>query len=109
ADLQTDSVTGAVIGEYPGRAELMSSGRLDGLELVYLPSRLDAYIIEVNGSAKLNLTDGSTMYVGYAGSNGRDYTSIRKLLVEDGAIDKNISGLPAIRAYFQQHPQELES
>lgn len=108
SDLQSNPNTGEVIGGYPSRAELEQSGKLQGLELVYLPSRLDAYIIEVNGSAKLNMTDGSVMYVGFAGTNGHDYTSIRKLLVQDGLLDENTAGLPAIRAYFNANPGQLE-
>lgn len=111
ADLQTDPVTGAVLGSYPTRAELEQSGILHGLELVYLPSRLDAYIIEVNGSAKLQLTDapGTEMYVGYAGTNGHEYTSIGKLMVQRGVLDANRVSLPAIRDYFRTRPQELDS
>lgn len=107
-DLKSDPNTGAVIGSYPSRRELEASGKLRGLELVYLPSRLDAYIIEVNGSAKLNMTDGSVMYVGYAGHNGHEYVSIRKLMVEDGVIDENTGGLSAMRAYFREHPEALQ-
>lgn len=108
ADLQSDPSTGEVIGSYPSRAELESSGVLNGLELVYLPSRLDAYIIEVNGSAKLQMIDGSTMYVGFAGTNGHEYTSIGKLLVANGALDANRVSLPTIREHFRTHPTELD-
>jgi len=82
---------------------------LAGRELVYLSSRLDAYIIEVNGSAKLNMRDGATMYVGYAGTNGHEYTSVGGLLVEDGKLSGAKLSLPAIRQYFVQHPYELSS
>ncbi|MEM7624768.1 MAG: MltA domain-containing protein [Planctomycetota bacterium] len=122
ADLVTDPATGAVLGQrigrtdsagpgvspYPTRRQIESANLLAGQELVYLPSRLDAYSIEVNGSAKLKLTDGRTMYVGYAGTNGREYTSIGRLLVADGVLDANTVTMPAIRSHFQQNPRQLD-
>ncbi len=117
ADLVTDPATGAVMGRadsrgrmlpYPTRQQIESDGLLQGSELVYLPSRLDAYSIEVNGSAKLQLLGGETMYVGYAGTNGRSYTSIGRLLVANGEMDPNTVSMPAIRQFFQQHPRKLD-
>ncbi|MEM1211666.1 MAG: MltA domain-containing protein [Planctomycetota bacterium] len=115
ADLVSDPRTGEVFGRataagyepYPTRAQLLDSGALQGTELVYLPARLDAYLIEVNGSAKLNMTDGSVMYVGHAGTNGRDYTSIGRELVADGKLDPATASLPTLKAHFEQSPDEL--
>ncbi|MEM9419872.1 MAG: MltA domain-containing protein [Planctomycetota bacterium] len=117
ADLVSDPATGAILGQkqssgrvtpYPTRQQIESGNLLAGQELVYLPSRLDAYSIEVNGSAKLQLTTGGTMYVGYSGTNGRDYTSIGRLLVADGILDPNTVTMPSIRQYFQQNPRKLD-
>lgn len=116
ADLVSDPVTGQTMGRrtgggletYPTRAQIESSRMLAGTELVWLASKLDAYIIHVNGSTRLTMTDGSVRYVGFAGTNGHDYTSIGRLLVEDGKLNRNKVSLPAIREYFQQHPEELD-
>lgn len=117
ADLVSDPKTGAVLGQrqpsgaaspYPTRSQIETGDLLKGAELVYLPNRLDAYTIEVNGSAKLKLTDGGVMYVGYAGTNGREYTSIGRLLVADGILDANTVSMPAIRSFFLEHPKKLD-
>lgn len=116
-DLVSDPVTGEVKGRqvgnlllpsYPTRTQIEQNNLLAGQELVWLKDRLDAYIIHVNGSAKLNMTDGTSMYVGYNGNNGHDYTSIGRLLVADGKLDPNRLSIPAIRAYFQQNPAQLD-
>ncbi|MEM6550980.1 MAG: MltA domain-containing protein [Planctomycetota bacterium] len=115
ADLASDPRTGEVFGRptslgfepYPTRSQLLDSGVLNGTELVFLPTRLDAYLIEVNGSAKLNMTDDSVMYVGHAGTNGRDYTSIGRELVADGKLDPATASLPTLKAHFEQYPDEL--
>ncbi len=108
ADLSSDPRTGEVIGSYPSRSQIEDAGMLAGTELVYLPSRLDAYIVQVNGSAKLEMTDGSVMYVGFAATNGHEYTSIGRELVKDGKISADRLSLPTLRAYFQSNPGELD-
>jgi len=116
ADLVADPLTGEVKGRrtatgfspYPARRELESSNQLAGSELVYLKSRLDAYIVEVQGSAKLTMTDGTTMLVGFSGTNGLAYTSLGRMLADEGKIDKDKISLPLIREYFLTHPAELD-
>ncbi|MFK7790001.1 MAG: MltA domain-containing protein, partial [Phycisphaeraceae bacterium] len=69
ADLRSDPISGDVFGRDTGtgqtipyytRSEIEGQELLKGTALVYLPQRLDAYTIEVNGSAKLDLTNGET-------------------------------------------------
>lgn len=119
ADLVSDPMTGEIKGrkvgdsivKYPTRKEIETNPAALGLagnELVWLENKLDVYIIQVNGSTQLKLTDGGTLLVGYAGNNGYDYNSIGKLLVKDGKISKNKVSLPTIRSYFQAHPNELD-
>ena len=116
ADLVADPVTGDVKGRrvgdkfvpYPRRAAIEQSGMLKGSELVWLESRLEAYLVEVQGSAKLTLPDGSSMLVGYSGSNGAEYKSIRNLLIADGKLDKDTANLPAIKEFFRDNPGEVD-
>lgn len=116
ADLRSDPISGEVFGRDTGngqivpyytRSEIESQGILKGKELVYLPQRLDAYTIEVNGSAKLDLTNGQTLYIGHAGTNGLKYTSIGRELIKDGKLDKNTVSMPTIRQFFLNNPEEL--
>lgn len=84
-----------------------SQGRLRGLELVWLRDRLDAFLIQVQGSARLQLTDGSTTTVGYAGHTDYPYTGIGRELVRDGKLAAAGLTLPNVIAYFRQHPEDL--
>lgn len=117
ADLVSDPATGKTLGRrtaagvqpFPTRRQIEEANLLAGQELVWLREALDAFIVQVNGSAKLEMTDGSVMYVGYAGNNGYDYTSIGKLLVRDARIDRNRLSLPVLRQYFRDHPDQLDA
>jgi membrane-bound lytic murein transglycosylase A len=85
--------------QYPSRAAIEASGMLKGLELVYLADPIDAYLAHVNGSAFVELTDGSMLRLGYAGKNGRAYTSLGKELEEDGKIPRGQASLRTIRQW----------
>ncbi|MEY2976103.1 MAG: hypothetical protein RLZZ435_240 [Cyanobacteriota bacterium] len=83
-------------------------GPLRGLELVWLADRLEAYLIQVQGSARLQLTDDSIMAVGYNGRTEYAYRSIGRALVEDGHFSAEELTLPKVIDYFQRHPQDLD-
>jgi membrane-bound lytic murein transglycosylase A len=80
---------------------------LTGRELVWLRDRLEAFLVHVQGSAKLQLTDGKTMTVGYDGSTDYPYTSIGKELIADGIFAPDELSLPVLLNYLRQHPQSL--
>jgi len=84
-----------------------SKGRLQGLELVWLRDRLQAFLIQVQGSARLQLTDGRTMTVGYAGKTDHPYNSVGKELVKEGKFTLAELTLPKLIQYFQEHPEDL--
>lgn len=83
-------------------------GPLKGLEIVWLRSRLEAFLTQVQGSARLQLTDGSTLSVGYDGRTNYPYTSMGRLLIDDGIIPEDELSLPVLIEYFEQHPEALD-
>jgi membrane-bound lytic murein transglycosylase A len=109
-----DEITGKTLGlrkpdgtidpNYPARKELIASGMLKGLEFVYFKDPVEAYVVSVQGSAILNMTDGSRMEIGYAGTNGKDYRSIGSELVKRGKLKKSELSLKSIMAYFHANP-----
>lgn len=81
---------------------------LHGLELAWLADRLDAYLVQVQGSARLQLPNGAEMAVGYAGHTDYPYRSLGRALVEAGRFSLEELTLPKVLAYFQEHPEELD-
>jgi len=101
---------------HPTRAQLEGKdgllgkkSRLRGLEIVWLRDRLEAFLAQIQGSARLQLTDGSMTTVGYAGKTDYPYTSIGKELAKDGKLPLSGLTLPVMIQYFNQHPVELNS
>ena len=98
------------LAPYPTRGEIETSGMLEGqgLELVYLKEKFEAYICQIQGSAKIRLADGQMMEVGYAGKNKAPYKSISQMLVDEGKIPPARRSLSSMREYFRQHPEEVD-
>ena len=94
---------------YNTRREIEERNLLKGNEIVYLKSKLDAYLIHVQGSGQINLPSGEKVYVGYDADSGHTYTSMGRLLVMDGKIPEEDLTLSTLITYFDQHPTELDS
>ncbi len=66
----------------------ITTGSLAGRapELAYAQDPVALFFLEIQGSGRLKLPDGSVMRVGYDSQNGRDYTGIGKLMRDRGMI-----------------------
>ncbi|MFN6468451.1 MAG: murein transglycosylase A [Nostoc sp. SerVER01] len=84
-----------------------AKGKLRGLELFWFRDRLEPYMVQIQGSAKLQLTDGTQTTIGYAGNTAYNYKSIGRELANDGKLPLEGMTMPIILDYFQKHPQEL--
>ena len=97
SDLQTPYYT-------RGQIESGILGRR-GLEIGYLDNPVDPYILQVQGSGALLLSDSggieSRVMVNYAGENGRPYRSLGKLMRESGIPEEYIN-LQGIKRYFTE-------
>ena len=80
---------------------------LKGQELVWLSDRLEAFLVQVQGSARLKMTDGTTMTVGYGGTTNYPYVSVGGELVKDGVFGKDELTLPRLLKYFSANPKQL--
>jgi membrane-bound lytic murein transglycosylase A len=97
---------------HPTRLELegadgLSATRLRGLELVWLRDRFQAFLVHVQGSARLKLTDNSLMTVGYASKTDRTYTGVGRELVKDGKFSLEDLTLIRLTQYFKQFPGDM--
>lgn len=94
----------------PDRAAI-EEGALDALAppIVWLEEPGEAFIVHVQGSARIRLQDGTVLRVGYAGRNGRPYTSIGRLLVERGAIARDAMSLERLLGWLRDNPERARA
>ena len=103
---QVDPVTQACL-PYFTRAEI-EDGALGGrgLEIAWATDPVALFFVEVQGSGRLRLADGSVMRIGYAGQNGHPYTAIGRLLRERGALPPGGATMQGIVGWIAAHPVE---
>ena len=96
---------GGMEPSYPTRRQIEEGRLLDGLEVAWLDSAFRAYVITVQGSAKLRLEDGRLYELGYAGNNGHEYTPIATAMIADTVIRRDQLSLQTLLRYFSEHPE----
>ena len=94
-------------GPYPDRTAI-EAGALAGkkLEIAWAESAIDVFFLQVQGSGRIELPDGKTMQVGYAGDNGRKYVPIGRILIERGVYKPDEVSLQSIRAWMDANPKQ---
>jgi membrane-bound lytic murein transglycosylase A len=108
ADLKVNPQTGEVVEKYLTRRQIESSEHLVGQEIAFVKTRWEAYVITIQGSARLRLPDGAMMEIGWDGYNGYDYSSPAEAMVKDGVITKAQHSAKGMKAFFDQNPHLMD-
>ena len=78
------------------------SGR--GLEIAWLDDPVEVFFLHIQGSGRIQMPDGSTIRVGYAGRNGYAYRSVGQELVRRGIFTQSQVSAETIRQYVRADP-----
>lgn len=93
------------------RQEIETSDHLGGrgLELAWLHDPVDVFFLQVQGSGRIRLADGSVMRVGFDGRNGHPYRSIGAELVRRGVFEPGQASAGAIKNWVRKNPTDGRS
>jgi len=104
--LRAARATGEGFAPYPDRAAI-EDGALGARAkpLLWLRDAIDLLILQVQGSGRVRLPDGRAVRVLYDGRNGRPYTAVAKLIVQEGHLP--LEGLTLARwtGWLRAHPE----
>ncbi len=100
-------VEGAGFLPYFERSQIVG-GALDGRApvIAWAADEIELFFLQVQGSGRLRLADGSVMRIGYAGQNGRDYTGIGALMRDRGLVVPGQLSMQGIMAWLRAHPDQ---
>jgi membrane-bound lytic murein transglycosylase A len=84
---------------YADRAQI-EADRSD--PIVWVRDAVEAFLIQVQGSAQVEFRDGGRARLAYAGRNGLPYTSIGKILIEAGEIAESAMSLASLKAWLRR-------
>jgi membrane-bound lytic murein transglycosylase A len=100
------SEKGTRVVPYWSRAELTEE-RLRGAELLWVEDAIEAFFLQIQGSGRVRLPDGSMVRVGYADTNGHPYRSIGRLLVDRGELPLEQASMQGIMAWARANPRRV--
>lgn len=75
-----------------------------GLELLYLADPVDVFFMQVQGSGRIALPDGTMVRVTYDGKNGHPYTSVGRHLIDTGAFAAGQVSLKSLERWLKADP-----
>jgi membrane-bound lytic murein transglycosylase A len=74
------------------------------LEIAYVRDWADAFFIQIQGSGRVKMQDGSVLRVNYDSHNGYPYTPVGRLLIERGIIPREEMSMDRIREWMTANP-----
>lgn len=89
--------------------DVLGSLRGKGYEIAWLRDPVDRFFLHIQGSGLLRMTDGREKPLNFAASNGRPYTSIGKVLIDEGKLDRESMSMQRLRRYLAEFPEEREA
>ena len=99
-------VTNGRLVPYPARADIEGRGLPQAKPLLYVDDAIDAFFLQIQGSGRVVLDDGSVVRAAYAAQNGRAYTAIGAVLIQRGELKREEVSMQSIRAWLVAHPEE---
>ena len=86
----------------------IEAGALDGqkLEICWLKDPFDLLAIQIEGSGRVILEDGTPLRVTYDSHNGYNYSSFERVLVERNLMSRKEMSRERIRAWMAAYPEE---
>jgi membrane-bound lytic murein transglycosylase A len=92
---------------YYDRAEI-ENGALDGqhLEICWLKDPFDAFSIQIQGSARVRLEDGTMLRVNYDSHNGHPYAAVGRILMEQYGVPSEQMSMERIRQWMLANPDQ---
>src|SRR6266436_5819816 len=107
---------GALIGRRNEKDEIapyhdrgaIETGALDGqkLEICWLRDPFEALAIQIQGSARVILEDGTPLRINYDSHNGYPYSAVGRVLIERNLVPREEMSMQRIRDWMAANPDE---
>ena len=112
-ELQGQRITGRVEGgrfiPYYDRAQIVAAPLRAAPVLLWADDPVDVFFLQVQGSGRAQLDDGSELRLGYAMQNGRPYVAIGRVLKDQGQLPPDGVSMATIRGWLRDHPERRDA
>jgi membrane-bound lytic murein transglycosylase A len=95
-----------VSGQWLSRAQIEESRILEGrgLEIAWVDDAVELFFLQIQGSGRIRMADGSVIRVGYGGRNGHEYRSVGQELVRRGVYEPHQVSAQVIQSWVRRNP-----
>jgi membrane-bound lytic murein transglycosylase A len=100
-------IVGNKVVPYWTRAELDRMPEVPAPTLLWAADPIDLFFLQVQGSGRVELPDGSKVRIGYADQNGHPYQSIGRWLVAQGELPLEKASMEGIKNWARENPRRL--
>ena len=112
--LKGERIAGRVIGgnlkPYESREDIVAGNWPHNDQvLVWVDSAVDAFFLQIQGSGRIMMDDGSMMRVGYAGQNGHPYYAVGRELIKMGVLTKETVSMQSIQQWLEDNPERADA
>jgi membrane-bound lytic murein transglycosylase A len=113
-ELKSMRLRGRLVGNkvvpYWSRTEIeQGQAPLAGKALAWVDDPIELFFLQIQGSGRIRLEDGSLLRVGYADQNGHPYKSIGKWLIDQGELQASEASMQGIQAWARANPNKLDT
>jgi membrane-bound lytic murein transglycosylase A len=91
----------------PTRAELISSGVLQGSEIAWVQDPVAAASMQIQGSGKIRLQDGRILRLGFAGTNEQPFKSSAQWLIDRKEMTRSEASMQGISQWAKRNPDRV--
>ena len=80
-----------------------------GLEICWVKNPVDVFFAQIQGSTRVKLDNGELLRLNYIASNGKPYTPVGRIMIDEGLCSPEDMSLDRIRDYMEANPKEGEA
>lgn len=77
--------------------------------LLWVDDPIELFFLQIQGSGRVRLPDGSMVRLGYADQNGHPYRSIGRVLIDQGELKAEQASMQGIQRWARKNPSKLSS
>ena len=95
---------------YWTRGEIESDPtRLNARTLAWVDDPIELFFLQIQGSGRIQMPDGSRLRIGYADQNGQPYKSIGTVLIQRGDLSSDKASMQGIQAWARSNPAKVQA
>ncbi len=94
---------------YDSRKEIDTRKDLNSKAIVWVDDEIAAFFLQIQGSGRIRLPDGSMVRVGYADQNGHRYQSVGTWLIQQGELKSHEASMQGIQAWARRNPGRVKT